>query len=308
MKCIITVDVEADNQWKKGSEITLENLNALPRFQALCEKYGFMPTYLVTHEVAESEDAVVMSEWQKKGRAEVGAHLHPWTNPPFIDEKKEREGRSFLHEFSEDIIREKLRILTLLIAEKFGKRPTSFRAGKWAFNEVVARCLVDEGYIADCSVTPRVKWNENLDFRNAPIIPYYIDNLLLEVPMTIVCTQPFVRDSVTMMRKIDKIPYVSIRKIFNKLLCDIMWCRVFPETTPRDLKRVYLSAKKNNLPVIEFMIHSSELIPGGSIYSKSEKAVEKIYANIEHFFMLLQNEGVHGVTLSEFALEYKAAV
>ena len=33
MKFIITVDTEADNQWKSGGDISLTNIFAVPRFQ-----------------------------------------------------------------------------------------------------------------------------------------------------------------------------------------------------------------------------------------------------------------------------------
>lgn len=44
---IITVDTEGDNLWeyKKGTPIGTENAKYLPRFQSLCEKYGFKPVY-----------------------------------------------------------------------------------------------------------------------------------------------------------------------------------------------------------------------------------------------------------------------
>lgn len=51
---IITVDTEGDNLWeyKKGTPIGTENAKYLPRFQSLCEKYGFKPVYLTNYEVS----------------------------------------------------------------------------------------------------------------------------------------------------------------------------------------------------------------------------------------------------------------
>src|SRR5579871_4718997 len=85
MQSVITVDVEADGAWDYSttSRVTVENLARLPRFQALCDHFGLKPTYLCTYEVVQAEMFARMVEWQEAGRAEVGAHLHPWTNPPF---------------------------------------------------------------------------------------------------------------------------------------------------------------------------------------------------------------------------------
>src|SRR5512144_2975448 len=43
---LITIDTEGDNLWSRPREITTGNARYLPRFQALCEKYGLKPTYL----------------------------------------------------------------------------------------------------------------------------------------------------------------------------------------------------------------------------------------------------------------------
>ena len=39
MKLILSVDTEADNQWETGASLTTTNLEHVPRFQALCERF-----------------------------------------------------------------------------------------------------------------------------------------------------------------------------------------------------------------------------------------------------------------------------
>ena len=53
-KFLISIDTEGDNLWKwqVGDIVTTENAKYLPRFQSLCEKYGFKPTYLTNYEMA----------------------------------------------------------------------------------------------------------------------------------------------------------------------------------------------------------------------------------------------------------------
>ena len=48
---IITVDTEGDNlwRWKKGEPITTNNVHFIPRFQELCEEFGFKPVYLTKY-------------------------------------------------------------------------------------------------------------------------------------------------------------------------------------------------------------------------------------------------------------------
>ena len=52
---IITVDTEGDDIWSRPHEITTRNASFLPRFQSLCERFGFKPVYLANYEMAMSE-------------------------------------------------------------------------------------------------------------------------------------------------------------------------------------------------------------------------------------------------------------
>lgn len=206
MKFIITVDTEADNQWKKPGTQTLKNLEYLPGFQELCARYGFTPTYLVTYEVANNLSiASVLKTWHTTGVAEVGAHLHPWTTPP-LSEEDYQGVQTFPHELATDVLEQKLLALTEKITAMLGERPTSFRAGRWGLGEHMVPLLVRLGYTVDSSVTPYINWKgfkgkENgtggPDFRGAPLKPYVVSaqdvrtvgsSGLLEVPMTIVRT------------------------------------------------------------------------------------------------------------------------
>ena len=49
---LITIDTEGDDLWSRPREITTRNAEFLPRFQQLCERYGFKPTWLVDYEMA----------------------------------------------------------------------------------------------------------------------------------------------------------------------------------------------------------------------------------------------------------------
>ena len=82
---LVTVNVEADHLDQRPFLLTTESTRCLPRLQALCEKFGALPTYLVSYEMASCQ------QWVEFGRdvvqrdvGEIGAHLHGWTCPPFL--------------------------------------------------------------------------------------------------------------------------------------------------------------------------------------------------------------------------------
>ena len=279
MKIIVTVDTEADNQWNPSGAVTIENVFSLPRFQTLCETYKIIPTYLTTYEVAaDSRAAEMLKEWSDRGTAEIGAHLHPWTTPPFYENEK---GQSFPSELSDESLRTKFVSLTNLLTEKIGK-PTSYRAGRWGFDARQASLLAEFGYVADSSVTPGISWVETVglvggkggpDFINEDIAPYKLNDQVFEIPMTILKTG---------------------------LLRRRNWLRIFSNTTPSKLQAVISAAKKRKLPAVVFMIHSSELVAGGSPYVKDATALEAVYARLEELFIFCAKEKIEGVSLSQF--------
>ncbi|HBE42613.1 MAG TPA: deacetylase, partial [Bacteroidales bacterium] len=129
MQFIITIDTEGDNQWDHGRVLTVENIKFVPRFQALCDDYGIKPTYLVTSEVCQDSYARDLFErFISDKRAEIGAHLHSWTTPPFMDCEGFRENdanHAFASELPYDLLNDKIANLTEQISASFGKRPTS---------------------------------------------------------------------------------------------------------------------------------------------------------------------------------------
>jgi len=297
MDVIVTIDTEADNQWAYNEVVTTENLNYVPRFQRLCERYGLRPTYLCTFEGVESSHfESVLRPYQERGAAEIGAHLHPWTNPPFGPAARAGIDKDAYPAYPSELTLKdfsaKLTVLTDRIAVRTGRAPTSYRAGRWGFTAAHVAVLVRLGYAVDCSVTPLVSWADHAgrrgggpDFRAAPLVPYFLDptdvcragpSTLLEVPVTIVL--------------------------------DRQWFRPYPEMSAEQLLEVYRVASAQKLPALEMMLHSSELMPGGSPDYPTEASVEQVYAKLERVFAQLARDGCHGATLSAFAESWGQAV
>lgn len=323
MDFIITVDVEADNQWQRPSGMSVENIKFLARFQDLCQKYNFPPTYFVTHEVASSQDSVdILKKFQKNG-AEIGAHLHPWSTPPFFNSIDfELNHHRFPSELSKEELNSKLKNLTDLITKNFNTKPTSFRAGRWGVNEEVVLALEKNAYLVDSSVTPKINWllvnssedTHSPDFSEANIYPYFPDynNMLiagessvLEVPMTILYTGIFSAEKNIFSNYFVKMPNSFFKKLLNHIFFRQKWLRIFHNSKTKDWEAVYKSAVVNNLPVLEFMIHSSELMPGASPYAKTADSVDVIYSKLESMFKFFQEKNLQGETLTSFAIKYK---
>jgi hypothetical protein len=318
LKFIITIDTEADNQWGPALSQETENLRFIPRFQALCERYRFPPTYLCTYEIAAAEafDEILLP-LHGNGRAEVGAHLHPWTTPPLSRWDRGESAPAYPSELPVGVFARKLESLTSLLTSKIGSGPRSYRAGRWGLSAAHIPLLLQHGYIVDCSVTPLVRWTDSgarergQDFVDAPVTPYFMAwgdparegmSSLLEVPVTILHTNRLMQRSPLLRGVYGRNRRTSVARLLNRtFVIAPQWFRPFSDMSVARLRAVFETARRLELPVIEMMFHSSELMPRGSPHSPNEAAVEHLYERLEGTFAFLAQEGAEGTTLGAFA-------
>ena len=320
MKFILTIDTEADNQWVHGSELTTENIQFIPRFQKLCDKFLIKPTYLVTSEICNDSYAKkIFSEYLLFDRAEVGAHLHSWTTPPFLDKdgyKYNDTNHPYASELPESLLNQKIKYLTNQIETSFGQRPLSFRSGRFGFNENVAKVLCENSYLVDSSITPFINWASNKGFYDGKGGPDFTDKTpfpsrysfsnhsLIEIPVTIIPTKfPFNRNwtiAKLYFKNIEKRSILNMsRKLFYKY--QPLWLRPLEWMNINLFEELIDEAFKLKLPYIVMMFHSSELKPGCSIYRKDENSIEQLYDQLESFFNLLKEKNIFSIRLTEAA-------
>ena len=318
MKLIITIDTEGDDQWDPRLPRSTENIRFIPGFQDLCERYSFPPTYLCTYDVAAApafED--VLLPLHKSGRAEIGAHLHPWATPPFSLWDRGETGAAYPSELPSGVFARKLECLTVLLARKLGESPRSYRAGRWGLSAAHIPILLQLGYIVDCSVTPLLSWGDpgarerGQDFSDAPVRPYFMAwgdparegaSGLLEVPVTIVCTNGLMRRSPLLRAAYRRYRKTSSARLLNRMFSIApRWFRPFSDMSVARLRAVYDTARRLELPVVEMMFHSSELMPHGSPHNPTVESVERLYERLEQIFAYLAQQRAEGVTLSAFA-------
>ena len=193
---LISIDTEEDN-WEPTREgNTVENIRELPRLDRFFERLGVRATYFATYAVGVTDwSAEILRGLATSGRAEVGAHLHPWNTPPFLSPMSRRN--TMLTNLPVDEQVAKLRTLTGVLRSALGERPWAFRAGRWGFDSSTANALIECGYRVDSSVTPGRSWYEDdgPSHVGAPLGVYRLDNrgdhrhpaadgVLVEVPLS----------------------------------------------------------------------------------------------------------------------------
>lgn len=306
---IITVDTEGDNLWQNHERISTENTRFLPRFQSLCEKYAFKPVYLTNYEMAQDAAYVEFaSDVIKRGQGEVGMHLHAWNSPPLVAlTDDDWRHKPYLIEFPAEQIKAKVAFMTQLLEDNFQTKMLSHRAGRWAFNEYYASLLVEQGYLVDCSVTPHVNWSSSpgnpkgtggTDYSRFPKEAYFIDlsdiakagdSPLLEVPMSIQLKHSGLLNQI-------KSGYDKLRG--KNRSPSTHWLRPSGGNV-ENMQKVAEQSLKQGSDYIEFMLHSSEFMPGGSPTFKNEQDIERLYEDLEKLFSWI-SERAQGMTLAEY--------
>jgi len=316
---VITIDTEGDNLWSRPREITTRNAGYLPRFQSLCERFGFKPVYLTNYEMAMSDAFVEFGrDVLARGAGEIGMHLHAWNSPPLMAlTRDDFHYQPYLIEYPEMVMKEKIDTLTRVLEDRFDQPIASHRAGRWAFDRRYASLLFDAGYRVDCSVTPGVDWRGTLgnpdgrggtDYRTFPDHAYFLDpdgtcgaaaGGLLEVPMTI--RSSALHQNVPWAYRVP-----LVRRAANRMSPSLSWlCPVQPALNAplgRSLE-VMLQAARDaraaNVPHMEFMLHSSELMAGGSPTFLTGSDIERLYECLHRLFEEL-SDWCFGMTLKEF--------
>lgn len=301
---IITIDTEGDNlwEWKQGDEIQTKNIEYLPRFQKLCDKYGFKPTWLTNYEMINDDKYVsFIKDAIKNGNAEIGMHLHAWNSPPLYNLPLEQNGAPYLIEYPYNVMEEKIKLLTEKIIEATGVHPISHRSGRWATNKEYFELLKKYGYKVDCSVTPGVNWKNSLgqtagstgtDYTSYTNEPFEILPDLWECPVTIKKTHKFFFSKDITIRKLMKMIY---RSVTGKNV----WLRPQKDNL-KEMLYLVESCKERNNEYIMFMLHSSEMMPGCNPTFTNEIEIEKMYSDLEILFKKTKDEGFVGITLSDY--------
>jgi len=312
---LITIDTEGDNIWSKPRKITCRNARFLPRFQALCESYRLKPVYLATYEMAVDpffqdfgRDVIV------RNAAEIGAHPHAWNTPPrhrLTDDDYEHQ--PYLTEYPVDVMRQKVRFLTELLRDTFQTEIVSHRGGRWAFNEAYAHILIESGYSVDCSVTPHISWKAHIgvpdgsggpDYTAFPHHSYFLDphdisrpgtSKLLEVPVTVL---PEGRNA--LHNHVEPLSPGNVLKRAVNLLQPPFRMLSLRRGRLSDLKAVVERCLAAGRQHVEFMTHSSQLMPGGNPAFRTERDVERVYERLEELFAFATDRFT-GCTLREYA-------
>jgi hypothetical protein len=290
-KLVVVVDTEEEFDWAQSfsrTAIGVTHMRHQGRCQRLWERYGVRPTYVVDYAIASQEAGFrVLREWFEDGLCGLGAHLHPWINPPFEEEIS--AFNSYPGNLPAPLERAKLTQLTDMIASNLGRRPTVYRAGRYGIGPMTAAILDDLGYEIDTSVVPFTDFGKDggPNFDDLSPDPFWFGpgNRLLEMPLTVgrcgllrgrgAAVQPRLMSDVGMRLHL---PGAFARLgLFERI-------RLTPEGVNFDeLKRVTDTLIAAGTRIFILSYHSPSLVAGNTPYVRNQAELEQFLSRIERY-------------------------
>lgn len=182
---VITVHTEASNN-PDPLRNDISHISEINFLTDQCEKYNYLPTYLLTYEMATRDRSInIIKEILDKNKCEVGSHLHIWSTPPFVNANKYGIDIDYLDgiqsELDDETFFSKMNNLHQAIIDNFGINPKSHCAGRWAIDLRTLKWLIEKKYSVDSSICAYKTWKGTKGIKSyietdsifSPKIPYY---------------------------------------------------------------------------------------------------------------------------------------
>lgn len=277
----VTVDTEEEFDWgapKGRTNHSVDSVARLGKFQQFCESHGVVPLYLVDFPIAMSRVAgEVLGDAAKAGRCDIGLHLHPWVNPPFLEDLN--EFNTYAGNLAPDLEREKFMRLRDAIEQNFGVAPIVYRAGRYGAGPETAMILTEARFAIDSSVRPLFDYSASgaPNYWHHPVRPYWIDKPggLMEMPLTTVFWGKLRRPAHWFYPLLWRAP--RLRGLLSRfgLLERIPFT---PEgISSKEAIRGLDMAVADELPLLVFSFHSPSLAPGHTVYVRNDAELDTFY-------------------------------
>ncbi len=284
----VVVDAEEEFDWSEPFSrcaIGVSNIAAQECAQAVLERYGVRPVYLIDYPVAtQPEGYEPLRAIHGRGACEIGAHLHPWTNPPFTETVNVRN--SFPGNLEPEIEEAKLVALIEAIRGSFGLRPLFYKAGRYGIGPNTLALIARQGIQVDFSIMPGIDLRSQggPDLRGLCAAPYVaFGHSVRSVPMTRGHTGPLAAFGSAVNRALDAGPAKALR--LRGALSRIGAFRsaaLTPEgVSAGELLHLASTMVRHGHKTLVMHYHSPSLVPGHTPYVRTPEDLRVLLARID---------------------------
>jgi len=288
-RLFVVVDTEEEFDWNAPPSRTETRVTAMRhvvRAQTVFDRFQLKPTYVIDYPVASQPAGYEpLLPIHAEGRCAIGAHLHPWVNPPYSEEVSPRN--TFLMNLPTAVQDQKLKALTETITAVSGKPPVVFKAGRYGLGRDTARLLEQQGYLVDQSVCPRMDFTriDGPSFADFDSSPFMMSDVLLEMP----CTVDYVGWAGALGRPLHTAAsHPSLRAlrgigILSKLGA-VNRVMLSPEgNTLTEMMALARMLVDRGARALTLSFHSPSVVPGHTPYVRTQRDLDEFLERIERF-------------------------
>ncbi|HTS21104.1 MAG TPA: polysaccharide deacetylase family protein [Casimicrobiaceae bacterium] len=305
----VVIHTEEEFDWDKPYDRNatgVEHMRRIDRAQELFDAHGIVPNYVIDYPIASKDLAIgPLKSFADSGRAVIGAHLHPWVSPPYVEEVNTRN--SYPCNLPRELEAEKLQRLTERIEESFGTRPLSYLAGRYGFGAHTGSILEELGYEVDISPAVPIDFSSDggPDYSGYSSHPYWFGERrrLLGLPGTggyvgllRAGGTPLYRAATRpAMRRCGVAGACARLRLMERI-------RLSPEDyTEPEMRRLTHALLRDGLRVFVFSFHSPSVMPGGTPYVRTESDLERFFDKCRRYLAFFMNE-LGGVAMTPLQL------
>lgn len=294
---IVVIDTEEEFDWNAEPDAKANRVSAMAhidRVQTIFNEYGIRPCYVIDYPVASQPRGYgLLKQFAEKGQCEIGAHLHPWVNPP-QDEVLSRSNM-YPGNLPKSLEHEKLRVLSNTIQQNFGQAPIAYKAGRYGFGPNTTEILQDLGFSIDLSVCPPLdaRGDGGPDYRRFDAHPFWFggtDAPILEIP----CTGGFIGwgqpvaiplfEAAQKLRRLRAPGILARAGAVDRLMLS-------PEGfTPAEHIKLTNALYKQGVRTFTWSFHSPSVVPGNTSYVQNEAQLKAFLDSFRQFFDFFFNK------------------
>ena len=287
----LVVDTEEEFDWnarfsRQATRVTC--IREVARLQAVTARYGVKPTYVIDYPIVTNPVAAgVFGALVAANVCTIGAHLHPWVNPPFLETVC--ASNSYGCNLDPGLERRKIAALKEAIGDRLGIDARAYKAGRYGFGPSTARTLEALGFDVDLSVNPCMDFSADggpsfaaMDARPST---FGRSRTLVEIP----CSTGFVGMARTAGRALHglastpvgartRLPGVLARLgVLNKVM-------ISPEGfTFDEMCALASQLYADGVRTFSLTLHSPSLAAGHTPYAATANDVDRLLATIDRF-------------------------
>lgn len=291
---MVVVDTEEEFNWEAfpdRDETQVDAMEHVSLTQEICNEYGIKPCYVIDYPVASKPQGYnLLKQYYQAGQCEIGAHLHPWVNPPFDEEL------SFSNMYPGNLEAQleyaKLKALSEQIKEVFGFSPSIYKAGRYGFGANTLDILNRLGFKVDVSFCPPIDHSADggPDYSDCKVTPFWLNDDVLEIPLTGAFTGISGDYAKSLFNFGKKLESIKLPGIFSRLnLVDRLI--LSPEGyTAAEHRKVTDFLLAQGERIFTWSFHSPTVVPGNTVYVKNEREKQQYLDSFRRYFDYFFND------------------